>query len=50
MTQEICDYCTDVHDIQTDLAEAQKRLLNGDYKGHPSIAKWVGRGYRIIVL
>ncbi|HSR88733.1 MAG TPA: DsrE family protein [Pontiella sp.] len=50
MTQEICDYCTDVHDLQKDLAKEQEQLLVGDYHGHPSIAKWVGKGYHIIVL
>ena len=50
MTQEICDYCTDAHDLQKNMAEEQLRLLNGDYEGHPSIAKWIGRGYQVIVL
>jgi hypothetical protein len=50
MTQEICDYCTDAHDLQQDMIDEQLRLLNGDYEGHPSIAKWVGRGYQVIVL
>ena len=33
-----------------ELSKEQERLLVGDYKGHPSITKWVDKGYRIIVL
>jgi hypothetical protein len=47
---EICDYCADAHDIKKDLSAEQIRLLTGDYQGHPSISRWVDKGYRIIVL
>jgi hypothetical protein len=50
IVQEICDYCADVHGVKKDLSEVQTRLLTGDYKGHPSLAEWAGRGYQIIVL
>lgn len=50
IVEEICDYCADAHDVKQDLSEQQTRLLTGDYKGHPSLTEWAGRGYQIIVL
>ncbi len=50
VVEEICDYCADAHDVKKDSTKEQERLLVGDYKGHPSISKWVNDGYRIIVL
>jgi hypothetical protein len=50
VVEEICDYCADAHDVKQDLTKEQEQLLVGDYKGHPSISKWVDQGYRIIVL
>ncbi len=50
IVEEICDYCADAHDVKTDLSVEQSKLLAGDYKEHPSLAGWAGRGYHIIVL
>jgi hypothetical protein len=50
IVEEICDYCADVHDVKQDLTKEQERLLVGDYMGHPSLSKWVDKGYLIIVL
>ena len=50
MVEEICDYCADSFEVKNDLPEQQRKLLVGDYKGHPSLVKWIERGYRIIVL
>jgi hypothetical protein len=50
VVEEICDYCADSFDIKEDLPEQQRKLLVGDYDGHPSLIKWVERGYHIIVL
>ena len=50
IVEEICDYCSEQFDVKTKLPEQQRKLLVGEYKGHPSLAKWVGRGYQIIVL
>lgn len=50
IVEEVCDYCADAHDVKQDLSKEQERLLVGDYEGHPSITKWVDKGYRIIVL
>ena len=50
MVEEICDYCADSFDVKKNLPEQQKKLLVGDYEGHPSLVKWIGRGYQIIVL
>lgn len=50
MVEEICDYCAESFDVKEDLPEQQRKLLVGEYKGHPSLVKWVERGYQIIVL
>lgn len=50
VVEEICDYCADAFDVKKDFTEQQRKLLVGDYEGHPSLAKWIGRGYQIIVL
>jgi len=50
IVEEICDYCADSFDVKESLPEQQRKLLVGDYEGHPSLVKWVEKGYRIIVL
>ncbi len=50
LVEEICDYCAESFDVKSDLPEQQKKLLVGDYAGHPSLVKWIERGYQIIVL
>ncbi len=50
IVEEICDYCADSFDVKNNLSEQQKKLLVGDYKGHPSLTKWIERGYQIVVL
>ena len=50
VVEEICDYCADSFEVKDNLPEQQKKLLVGDYEGHPSLVKWVEKGYRIIVL
>jgi hypothetical protein len=50
MVEEICDYCAESFDVKDDLTEQQRKLLVGDYEGHPSLVKWIERGYQIIVL
>lgn len=50
VVMEICDYCSEHFHVQEKLSEQQKALLSGDYEGHPSLVKWIGRGYRVISL
>ena len=50
LVEEICDYCADAFNVKDDLIARQVAFLNGEYEGHPSIAKWIDKGYRIIVL
>jgi len=49
MVEEICDYCAEQFDVKKNLPEKQRKLLVGEYEGHPSLAKWIGMGYQIIV-
>lgn len=50
IVEEICDYCADKFDVKENLPEAQRKLLVGDYEGHPSLVKWIERGYEIVML
>ncbi len=50
IVEEVCDYCAEQFGNKKGLSEAQRKLLVGDYEGHPDIAKWVAMGYQIIVI
>ncbi len=50
IVEEVCDYCAEHLGHKEDLTEAQRKLLVGDYEGHPDISKWVSMGYQIIVI
>ena len=50
MVEEICDYCADAFDVKEHLPLQQQKLLVGDYEGHPSLVRWLEKGYEIIVL
>ena len=50
LVEEICDYCSDAFEVKESLSDKQKKLLVGDYEGHPSLVKWIKQGYQIIVL
>ncbi len=50
LVEEICDYCAEAFEVKDDLPEQQKKLLVGEYEGHPSLVKWIKKGYQIIVL
>jgi hypothetical protein len=50
MVEEICDYCARQFEVKKDLPEEQRKLLVGEYHGHPSLVKWIKRGYQIISL
>lgn len=49
VTQVICDFCASAFQVKESLNK-QNVTLHDEYRGHPSIAKWVNRGYQIIVL
>lgn len=50
MVEEICDYCAEKFKVKGKLPPRQRALLAGDYEGHPSLVKWVKKGYQVIVL
>jgi hypothetical protein len=50
MVEEICDYCAEKFEIKEKLVERQKMYLTGAYEGHPSLLKWIEKGYEVIVL
>ena len=45
----ICDFCALAFNVKGKL-EKRQFPLTSEYKGHPSIAKWVKKGYRLIIL
>jgi hypothetical protein len=50
LVEEICDYCAEAFNVKNDLLELQKKQLAGDYEGHPSLVRWIEKGYQIITL
>ena len=50
VVEEICDYCAEAFDVKNSLSEQQQAFLTADYEGHPSIVKWIGKGYQVLVL
>ena len=50
VVEEICDHCSKNMGVQEKLSERQKKSIVSDYKGHPSLVKWVERGYQILTL
>jgi hypothetical protein len=49
ITEIICDFCANAFDVHGALVERQQPLI-AEYAGHPSIVKWIERGYQLIVL
>ncbi|MDF7824873.1 DsrE family protein [Pontiellaceae bacterium B12227] len=50
LVEVVCDDCAEDLHVKEKLPPAQKLLLSGAYKGHPSIVTWVKKGYQIICL
>jgi len=48
--EEVCDDCAEHLKVKDMLTEEQKALLTGEYRGHPSLVRWIKQGYRILVL
>ena len=48
--EEVCDDCAEHLKVKDKLTEQQKALLTGEYKGHPSLIRWIEQGYRILIL
>ena len=49
VTQIICDYCAGAFKVKEDLKDEDVPLV-GDFKGHPSIVKYIKQGYQLVVL
>jgi intracellular sulfur oxidation DsrE/DsrF family protein len=49
VTELICDYCAGAFQVKKDLL-GRKLTLDGEFEGHPSIAKWADQGYQLVVL
>ena len=45
----ICDFCAGAFGVKEKLNKRQCPLLSA-YKGHPSIEKWVKKGYQLLIL
>lgn len=49
ISEIICDYCAGAFGVKENLNTRQYPLVS-EYNGHPSIVKWVKRGYQLIIL
>lgn len=49
IVQVVCDYCSTAFKVKAPL-QKKGAHFEGDYGGHPSIAKWVDQGYQLVVL
>ncbi len=45
----VCDFCSTAFKVKDALAK-EGAHFEGEYQGHPSIAKWVDQGYQLVVL
>lgn len=45
----VCDFCAGAFGVKGKLNKRQCPLLS-EYKGHPSIEKWVKQGYQLLIL
>lgn len=48
--EEICDFCAGAFKVKDGLKQMSDAALVGEFEGHPSLKKWVDRGYQVIVL
>lgn len=45
----ICDFCAIAFGVKEKLGQRKSPLVS-EYKGHPSIVKWIEKGYQLIIL
>jgi hypothetical protein len=45
----VCDHCAQAFRVKDQLAQ-RNAPLTAEYAGHPSVAKWVAKGYQLVVL
>jgi len=46
----ICDACSMAYKVKKELKGKGLKNFEGEFEGHPSIVKWVKKGYQIITL
>lgn len=49
IVQVVCDYCSGAFKVKGSL-QKKGAHFEGDYNGHPSVAKWADQGYQLVVL
>lgn len=49
VTEIVCDYCSGAFQVKGKLRE-RGVPLTAEFEGHPSVARWVDQGYRLLVL
>ncbi|MGH7820903.1 MAG: DsrE family protein [Candidatus Binatia bacterium] len=49
VTEVVCDYCSGAFQVKGKLRE-RGVPLTAEFDGHPSVARWVDEGYRLLVL
>lgn len=49
IVEVVCDHCAGAFKVKDKIKESGPPLVS-EYEGHPSIAKWIEQGYRILIL
>jgi len=49
IAEVVCDHCADAFRVKNRLLSRQSPLLS-EYEGHPSLVKWIRKGYQLIIL
>jgi len=49
ITEVVCDYCASGFKVKEALTQKNANLV-AEYSGHPSIAKYVKKGYQLLIL
>jgi len=50
IVEEICDYCSNAFHVKEKLMKKPETPFKKEYNGHPSIVKWINKGYELIIL
>ena len=50
VAEEVCDYCSGAFSVKGELKKCGNVNFQGQYNGHPSINKWVKKGYEILII
>ncbi|MBI2061915.1 MAG: DsrE family protein [Nitrospirae bacterium] len=50
IVEELCDFCSGAFKVKDGLKQMSVDTLVSEFEGHPSLAKWISRGYEVLIL